>query len=254
METLIISPWLLALIFFVVAFLYSAVGLGGGSSYTALLAVFGASQLAIPSVSLSLNVIVSSIGSINFYRKGHTRAGLIAPFLVSSMPFAWLGGQLDLSRLVFLSLLLLSLLIVTVRIYMPGNTALQLHFTRAGALFVSLAAGAVLGFVAGALGIGGGIYLIPLILMLGLGSAKQAAAAGVIFVWVNSVTGLASRFQADRLQLDYVLPLIVAVVAGALIGSSLGAGRFPARRIEQLLGLVLIVACLILARKIWLLL
>jgi uncharacterized membrane protein YfcA len=254
METLIISPWVLAAIFFVVAFLYSAVGLGGGSSYTALLAVFGASQLAIPSVSLSLNVIVSSIGGINFVRKGHANFTLIAPFLISSIPFAWLGGQLDLSKLVFLSLLLLSLLVVTVRIYMPGSTALHLSYTKTGALMVSLAAGAALGFVAGALGIGGGIYLIPLILMLGLGTAKQAAAAGVIFVWVNSVVGLLSRYEADRLQLDYVLPLIVAVIGGALIGSSLGAGKFPARRIEQLLGIVLIVACFFLAREIWILL
>ena len=89
--------------------------------------------------------------------------------------------------------------------------------------------------------------------MLGLGSAKQAAAAGVIFVWVNSVAGLLSRYEADRLQLDYVLPLLIAVLAGGLLGSNLGAGRFSARRVEQLLGIVLIVASAFLARKIWLL-
>lgn len=254
METLIISPWLLAAIFFVVAFLYSAVGLGGGSSYTALLAVFGASHISIPSVSLTLNVIVSSIGSFNFVRKGHAKPGLIVPFLVSSIPFAWLGGQLDLPRVIFYALLLLSLLVVTVRIYLPGDTAFRINFTPTSALLVSLLAGALLGFIAGAVGIGGGVYLVPLILMLGLGSAKQAAAAGVIFVWVNSVTGIASRFHADRLQLEYVLPLIVAVVLGALIGSSLGAGKFSAKRIEQLLGIVLVVACIFITRKIWILL
>lgn len=254
METLFISPWLLAVIFFLVAFLYSAVGLGGGSSYTALLAVFGASHVAIPSISLGLNVIVSSIGSVNFIRKGHARANLILPFLLSSIPFAWLGGQLALSKLIFFSLLLVSLLIVSVRIYLPGDTALKIGFTPLTSLVVSLLAGGMLGFIAGAVGIGGGVYLVPLILVLGLGTAKQAAAAGVIFVWVNSVVGLLSRYEADRLQLDYVLPLVIAVLAGGLIGSTLGAGHFSTKRIEKLLGIVLLVACFFLAKRIWALL
>lgn len=254
METLTISPWLLAGLFFVVAFLYSAIGLGGGSSYTALLAIFGASPVAIPSVSLTLNVVVSSISGFNFLRKGHARVQLIAPFLLSSMPMAWLGGQLALPRLAFYSLLLLSLIIVTVRIYSPNETRWHFHFTPAAALLVSLASGAVLGFIAGAVGIGGGIYLVPLILMLGLGTAKQAAAAGAIFVWVNSLTGVLSRLEADRLQLDHIIPLLIAVIAGGILGSSLGAGRFSSKRIEQLLGVVLVIAILLLARKICLLL
>lgn len=253
METLFISPWLLAAIFFVVAFLYSSVGLGGGSSYTALLAVFGANHLAIPSVSLSLNTVVTAIGSANFIRKGHASLKLIAPFLMSSIPFAWLGGQLPLPELLFYSLLLLSLLVVSLRIYLPGETALRVSFSTDTALVVSVISGALLGFIAGALGIGGGIYLIPLILMLGLGNAKQAAAAGAIFVLVNSLVGLMSRYEADRLQLDYVLPLMIAVVFGAALGSHLGAGRLSAQRVEKLLGIVLSIACVLLARKIWLL-
>jgi hypothetical protein len=253
-ETLTISPWLLAGLFFVVAFLYSAIGLGGGSSYTALLAIFGASPVAIPSLSLTLNVVVTSISGFNFIRKGHARAKLIAPFLLSSMPMAWLGGQLALPRLVFYSLLLLSLVIVTVRLYSPNETRWHFHFAPAMAILISLISGAMLGFIAGAVGIGGGIYLVPLILMLDLGTARQAAAVGAIFVWVNSLTGVVSRLEADRLQLEDIIPLLVAVIAGGVLGSSLGAGHFSARRIEQLLGIVLVIASLLLVQKIWLLL
>lgn len=253
MEALILSPWLLACLFFVVAFLYSSVGLGGGSSYTALLAVFGASPVSIPSVSLTLNIVVSSISSFNFIRKGHASVKLIAPFLLSSIPMAWLGGQLVLPKIVFYSLLLISLFIVAVRIYSPNETSLHISFTPMRGFIVSLIAGGTLGFIAGAIGIGGGIYLVPLILMLGLGSAKQAAAAGGIFVWVNSLTGLVSRFEADRLQLDYILPLLIAVVAGGILGSSLGAGRFSTKRVEQILGIVLVIAIISLGQKIWLL-
>lgn len=253
METLVISPWLLAAILFIVAFLYSSVGMGGGSSYTAMLAIFGASQLAIPSISLTLNIIATSIGSFNFIRKGHASARLIAPFLVSSIPMAWLGGQLALPRLAFYSLLLASLVAVAIRIYSPGDTSFRLAFTPASRVIVSLLLGATLGFIAGAVGIGGGIYLVPLIIMLGLGTTKQAAAAGVIFIWVNSVTGIVSRFEADRLQLDYITPLIIAVVFGSLLGSSLGAGRFSSKRTEQFLGVVILIAIVLLARKTWLL-
>ena len=254
MEALAISPWLLAALFFVVAFLYSSVGLGGGSSYTALLALFGASPVSIPSISLTLNISVSSISAFNFIRKGHASLKLILPFLLSSIPLAWIGGQLALPKIIFYSLLLVSLLIVAARIYSPNETRWHCHFSPARAMIVSVISGAVLGFVAGAIGIGGGIYLVPLIIMLGLGSAKQAAAAGAIFVWVNSATGLVSRFDADRLQLDFILPLLIAAVAGGILGSSLGAGRFSAKRVEQLLGIVIVVAIFLLGRKIFALL
>ncbi len=250
MEQLLISPWLLALIFFIVAFLHSSVGLGGGSSYTALLTIFGASYIAIPSVSLTLNILVASLGSYNFIRAGHARWPLILPFLISSIPFAYLGGMLHLPVMAFNWLLLVSLMLVVARIYLPTPTRFNFQFTSRQRVIVSLFSGAILGFIAGAVGIGGGIYLIPLILLLGLGTAKQAAAAGVVFVLVNSVFGMVARFQADRIDITYITPLIVAVVIGGWLGSTLGAQKFRPILIERILGVVIIIAVLLLARKL----
>lgn len=250
MEQLFISPYLLALIFFVIALLHSSVGLGGGSSYTALLTIFGASYIAIPSVSLTLNILVASLGSYNFIRAGHARWPLILPFLISSIPFAYLGGSLHLPVTAFNWLLFISLLLVVTRIYLPITTSFPFQFSSAQRVIVSLTSGAILGFIAGAVGIGGGIYLIPLILLLGLGTAKQAAAAGVVFVLVNSVIGMIARFQADRIDLTFIAPLLVAVIIGGWLGSTLGALKFRPIIIERILGLVIVIAVLLLLRKL----
>lgn len=251
MESLAISPYALAAVFFVVAFMYSAVGLGGGSSYTALLAIFGASPVAIPSISLTLNAIVTSIGSVNYVRRGHAHWNLIVPFLIGSMPMAYVGGTLVLPKEIFYWLLLTSLLLVVVRIYSPTTTSLDLSFSPLQRIIVSLLSGAVLGFVAGAVGIGGGIYLVPLIILLGLGNARQAAAAGAIFIWVNSLIGLVARFMSDRLQLDYSVWIIIAVIAGAVLGSHLGSQRFSTKTMEKLLGVIIVIAIVLLAKNLY---
>lgn len=250
MQELIISPYLLAVFFFLVAFLYSSIGMAGGSSYTALLAIFGASQIAIPSISLLLNLLVSTLGSFNFIRKRHARLHLILPFLVTSIPFSYLGGSLHLPKALFLWILLISLVIVVLRIYVWKNTTVKLALSKQGKLLLSLFIGAVLGFVAGTVGIGGGIYLAPLILILGLGTVKEAAASAAIFIWVNSLSGLVARFQADLVDYDRALPLIVAVILGGLLGSYLGAGKFKTSTMEKILGIVIIMAIFFLLKNL----
>ncbi len=250
MEELIVSPYVLAIIFFAIAALYSSVGLGGGSSYTALLAIVGASQLGIPSVSLTLNIAGTTIGSVNFIRGGHARLRLIAPFLLTSIPMAYVGGAVGLPQTLFLWLLMLSLLAVAIRIYAPLPTELTLELSASQKVTVSLLVGAALGFIAGAVGIGGGIYLVPLIILLRLGTTKQAAAVGVIFVWVNSVSGLAARWLHDQLVIGHIAPFLFAVLAGAALGSSLGAGRLAPRAMEKILGVVVVIAVVLLAHKL----
>jgi len=250
MEQLLISPYWLAAIFFLVALLYASVGLGGGSSYTAILSIVGATYLSIPTVSLSLNVAVTSIGSLNFMRAGHARWSLIVPFLISSMPLAYVGGSLALPQQAFTILLLVSLLFVLLRIYLPAATQVITILSQRKRIAISLVAGSVLGFIAGAVGIGGGIYLVPLILLLGLGTAQQAAVAGAIFVWVNSVIGLIARIQSDRVDLSFMLPLLIAVLFGGWLGSRLGAKMLPAIIIERILGVVILIAVILLVRKL----
>ncbi len=252
MDDLMISPALLAAIFFLVAFLYSSVGLGGGSSYTALLAAAGAGMQVIPMVSLTLNIIVSSIGSLTFLRHDHARLRLIAPFLAASIPMAYVGGALRLPKEYFLWLLLISLLLSAARIYFP-NPVKQLPLGDRGKIFVSLVAGAVLGLVAGIVGIGGGIYLVPLVILLGLGSPKEAAACGAFFIWVNSVSGMVARLQYNPVDLLPYVPLIVAVLGGGLLGSYMGAARFSPMRMQKMLGTILLVAICFMLRKMGLL-
>ncbi len=252
MTELTISISLLAVIFALVAFFYSSVGLGGGSSYTALLAIFGAGTTVIPTVSLTLNVLVTTIGSIVFLSQKHARLRLIAPFLISSIPMAYVGGMLHLPKMVFYCVLLISLSLAALRIYFPKEIA-PLPLGDKGKLLLSLCCGAVLGLIAGIVGIGGGVYLVPLILLLGLGTAKEAAACGAFFIWVNSVAGLAARLQFNSLDLTPYIPLIIAAVIGGMAGSVLGAARFEPRTMQKILGSILIVAICLLSRKMFVL-
>jgi uncharacterized membrane protein YfcA len=250
-EQLLASPYTLPVLFFLVALLYSSVGLGGGSSYTALMALTGVNILAIPTVSLILNLIVTTVGSITFIRNGHARLRIITPFLVTSIPMAYIGGAVTVSPILFYWVLLISLVFAALRIYFFRETRLSLNLDRRAQLLVSLVAGSALGLVAGIVGIGGGIYLIPLIIILGLGDGKQAAACGAIFVWLNSLSGLVARLQFNSIDITEYLWLIGAVMVGAIIGSSLGAHKLSARFLERLLGMIIIIAIVFLARNVY---
>jgi len=250
MEGTIVSPYWLAFLFIVVAFFYSSVGLGGGSSYTALLAIAGVSFLAIPAISLTLNLLVTSVGSLNYIREKHARFRLVGPFLVSSIPMSYVGGALEISREGFYWVLLISLVLIALRIYVWDRVSLKLEMGKAGQTALSLGAGSVLGLMAGIAGIGGGIYLVPLILILGLGTEKEAAACGAIFVWVNSLSGLSARFSSWSFDWSSFAPLIFAVLAGSALGSFMGASRLSPRAMQKMLGAIVLVAILFLVRRV----
>ena len=241
---------LLLPIMFLIAFLYSSVGLGGGSSYTAVLTIFSIHYLAIPTISLTLNLFVTTIGSITFIVNKHVRLNLLLPFLLSSIPLAYLGGSLQLPQDIFLWILWASLIFVVLRIYFVEQMNFHLDVSQNQKLFISAIAGMLLGFISGVVGIGGGIYLIPLILILGLGTAKEAAACGAIFVWVNSAVGLSARTIHQPIDIIQYIPLIVAVVIGGLLGSYLSARRYSAKTIEKVLGIVVVIAIILLGRKL----
>jgi uncharacterized membrane protein YfcA len=135
------------------------------------------------------------------------------------------------------------------RIYFPKETK-PLVLDDRKKFCLALVCGGVLGLVAGIVGIGGGVYLVPLILLLGLGTAKEAAACGAFFIWVNSTAGLVARLQYNTIDLVPYLPLIIGAVAGGILGSTLGAGRFESRTMHKILGSILVVAILFLGRKI----
>ena len=250
MEELFISPYLLALILFFVSTTYSSVGLGGGTAYTALLAIFGASHRAIPPVSLTLNVVVTLVASINFIRGGHARPKLIAAFVVTSVPMAYLGGSLEVNRQLFYVILITLLLMVAARIYLWRQPAFDVDLTGRTKIALSLVIGALLGLVSGMVGIGGGIFLVPLIILLGLGDQKEAAAAGAIFIFLNSLAGLSAHAQRHLPDLMDIAPLVGAVVLGGFLGSYLSSERLDRATIQRVLGVIVIVAAVLLMFRI----
>jgi len=250
MELASVSPYFLAFLFFFIALVYSSVGLGGGSSYTALMAIFGVNTVAIPLISLSLNLFVSSVGSFNFIRNKHGNLKLITPFLISSMPMAYLGGALELPKEIFYWILLVSLVFVAARIYFWQNITIKLAINQQQKIIISLISGSILGLIAGIVGIGGGIYLVPLIIILGLGTEKQAATCGAIFIWLNSCAGLISRLQYNSIDLTTYIPLIIAVLLGAALGSFMGSFKLSAKLMDKILGFVILLAIVFLVKKI----
>ncbi len=252
MDGLLIPIWALALLCFGITVAYASVGLGGGTAYTALLAILGASHQMIPTVSLLLNVVVTTIGSLIFLRAQHGRVGLIVPFVSTSVPAAYVGGLLPVSADVFYGLLWITLALVAARIFIWDEVALDLGLSRSGEILVSLLVGTVLGLIAGIVGIGGGIYLVPLILILGLGTEHEAAAAGAVFTWINSGAGLAARIQ--RLSVDWVelVPLAGAVAVGAALGAWMGASWLSRQTMRRVLGGIVVLALVLLFDDVFL--
>ncbi len=231
---------LLALGFLVIATLYASIGFGGGSSYTAALAAVGVATTMVPILSLSCNLIVSAGGVWCFQRRQHLNGPLVWPFLVSSVPAAFLGGRIPIDADLFLALLGLSLLAAAASLLFSPPRRESFHRVR---LPVALAVGALLGLLSGVVGIGGGIFLAPTLLVLGWGRPKEVAATAAVFIFVNSLAGLAGQLTkshpADLPTL--LLPLALAVLIGGQIGSRLGSGRLPPLLIRRATGLLVMI-------------
>ncbi|MEW6470174.1 MAG: sulfite exporter TauE/SafE family protein [Bacteroidota bacterium] len=227
-----------------VAFLYSSVGHGGASGYLAVLAVCGATASVMKPTALALNIFVSLIAFIQFARQGHFRWELTWPFLVASVPAAFLAGKyIGLSDDLYKKLLALVLLFPVLRLLgLLGrmDTGVRGKVSLAGAL----AAGLLIGLLSGMMGIGGGIILSPLILLLGWGGLKETAATSALFIFANSVSGFAGLLTEKGFSPDSnMMVLAAAGVLGGIAGSYYGSGRFNIPVLKRILALVLMVAC-----------
>jgi uncharacterized membrane protein YfcA len=206
--------------------------------------------VAIPTITLAMNVVVTTVGTLNYVRGRHLRLGVVLPFLVTSIPMAFVGGSLGLPKAAFQWALLASLVVVALRIYLWKDTALDVRLGPAARVVFSLVAGSILGLVAGIVGIGGGIYLVPLIIIFRLGTEKEAAACGSVFIFANSLSGLAARLVAHPIDVLGTLPLVGAVLVGGAVGSHLGSARLAPRTMQKILGAIVLVAIALLARKV----
>jgi len=246
------------LLVFLVATLYGSVGHGGASGYLAVLALLGYAPAMMSTSALLLNLVVAGTAWLTFWRAGYGSWRLIWPFLATSVPCALLGGWLDVSAQIYHRLLAVALLFAAGRLCLSAFQMAQAEPKRSVApparrdtssaarmvppRSVALPVGAGIGLISGIVGVGGGIFLSPLMVLCRWASAKQTAAASACFIVVNSAAGLAGRVAAGHVAVDGLAPLIGAAFAGGWLGSRLGAGYFSNPVLCRILAGVLMVA------------
>ncbi len=234
------SILLISVLFFCIATLYSSVGHAGASGYLAIFSLLSWSPELIKPLSLLLNCIVACIASIHFIRNGFFDAKLFIFFIISSVPFAFLGGLIQLPndyfKLIAGIFLLLSavLLIVKSRIVQKDLKPVNIP--------LALLIGAIVGFVSGLIGVGGGIFLSPIILLMGWTTVKKTAGISALFILLNSLAGLFGQLTHFNSFDSSVLYLIAAVVLGGFLGSFLGSKKLNPTWVTYFLVVVLVTA------------
>ena len=225
--------------FLLVSVLYSVTGHGGASSYIAIMVLLGMAPQEIRPMALGLNVIVSLIASVQFYRAGYFNKSLFLPFALSSVPMAYLGGTLQIADASFKLLLGIALLVAAFRLVPRERNR---PVVAQGHIAIPILAGLCIGFVSGLIGIGGGIFLTPLLILMGWATPKQAAAVSAPFILVNSVAALAGTFSQQADLPGYFALSALTVTLGGLAGSYLGSRKLPNTAIARVLSGILVLA------------
>ena len=228
---------------FIGAALYTSVGHGGATVYTAILTLFSFAMAPLVTLILVMNIVAAAIAWVAYRQAGYLRWRLLLPFVIASVPAAYIGGLLPISGRTQALILGVALLLAAIRLlFFAKPPSLDLRVTGAAYYAFAAVLGALLGFLAGATGIGGGIFLSPILIALGWANVKEAASVASAFIVLNSIAGLIARLPRTPIEPHYVAPFVAVVIAGALIGSFLGARRLPFRAVQVSLGLVLLIA------------
>jgi uncharacterized membrane protein YfcA len=235
METLL----LLTAGVFVIALLYSSVGHAGASGYIAVMSLLSLAPAEIKPIALALNILVASIGAWQFWRAGHFSWSLFWPFAALSVPFAFLGGYLNLPTHVFKVIVGIVLLISAAQFLLRPPAEGESH---PPAKPLAMGVGAGLGLLSGLTGTGGGIFLTPLLICMHWARTKTASATSALFILLNSASGLLGNFSATQTFPKFGLSLLAAAGIGGAIGSHLGSRRLPPLVIKRLLAIVLTIA------------
>ncbi|MBK9015999.1 MAG: sulfite exporter TauE/SafE family protein [Saprospiraceae bacterium] len=219
--------WEIYLFFFFIAALYASVGFGGGSSYIAVLAFFGVNFLLVRSSALLCNIVVVIFGTLIFYRQGHLNWKKALPLVIASVPMAFLGGFLPIKERTFFILLAITLVLAGLLTWWQPKA--NLPNARTESPLINPVLGGSIGFLSGMVGIGGGIFLAPLLYLTRWAEAKTIAATASLFILVNSIAGILGQIAKGSFQFDwkFSLPLLIAVFLGGQIGSRLGAVKLP---------------------------
>jgi uncharacterized membrane protein YfcA len=229
------------ILLFIVAFFYSSVGHGGASGYLAVLSLLGTSTLLIRPSALLLNIVVAGISFYHYYRGGYFRWKLFYPFAILSMPMAYLGSFVVLNPTLYKQILGICLLLAVARILGIFNRT-PIGQTKQLPIIIGILIGAVLGFISGVIGIGGGIILSPLILVFNWGNLKETSAVSALFIVINSIAGIIGFLkQGVTFQPQLFLWLVIGL-AGSFIGSYWGSKRAGNNTLKNVLALVLLFA------------
>ncbi len=240
------SEFALTVLILVGAFLYAAVGHGGGSAYLAAMALFGVAPAVMRPTALALNILVSSLATYKFARAGHFSGQLFWPFALASIPFAALGGSIHLPGELYRPLVGLALWFAAFRLLRPAPPVAA--EPKAPPLWAALLSGAGIGLLSGLTGVGGGIFLSPLVLLMGWADARRTSGISAPFILLNSISGLGAHLAGGG-ELPAAIPLWgLAALVGGLLGAHYGSQRLANTTLRQLLGLALVIAG---AKMVW---
>ena len=223
---------ILSFLFLLTATLYSSVGFGGGSTYLALLLIWDVPYLIFPVIALFCNIIVVSGNCINYIKAGNINLKILTPYLISSVPLAFIGGSISIDKNFFEILLFIILTLAGIMLLLKFKSFdKKIESYNKIPKIVAILIGGTIGFISGVVGIGGGIFLSPILLLVRVDSAKNIATAASLFILINSISGLTGQFtKASVINEVYSYwPLFLFVLLGGLLGNYLNLKIFPTR-------------------------
>jgi uncharacterized protein len=245
---------ILSFLFLLTATLYSSVGFGGGSTYLALLLIWDVPYLIFPVIALFCNIIVVSGNCVNYIKAGNINIKILTPYLISSVPLAFIGGSLSIDKEVFEILLFTILTLAGVLLLIKFQSFDQkIEVYKKIPKMLSISIGASIGFVSGIVGIGGGIFLSPILLLIRADKAKNITTAASLFILINSLSGVAGQFtKASTINgvYDY-WPLFLFVLLGGQLGNYLNLKIFPARMLALVTSVLVIFVAIRMGLKLF---
>ena len=237
---------ILSILFFVTAILYASVGFGGGSTYLALLLISGVPYFIFPVIALSCNIIVVSGNCFNYIRAGNLNLRLLIPYLIGSIPLAFIGGSLPIEKRLFEILLFLVLTIAGILLLLNFRSYDDKEESyKKTPIIISIFIGGILGFISGVVGIGGGIFLSPILFLIKAGRPKHIVTTASLFILINSLSGIIGQLTKDVVisEISNYWFLLLAVLIGGQVGNFLNLKILPTRMLALVTaGLVLSVA------------
>ena len=234
---------ILTIFFFITAILYASIGFGGGSTYLALMLIWDIPFYIFPIIALICNIIVVTGNSINFLRTKNTNLGLLTPYLIGSVPFAFVGASISINKSLFEILLFFVLIIAGIFLLLENKSfgKDKIEIRQIPKIF-SILIGSIIGFISGLVGIGGGIFLSPILFLMRAGYPKHITSTASLFILINSILGVAGQLTKDIVFnefLDY-WPLFIAVLIGGQIGSFLNI-KFLSNKVLALMTSFLVI-------------